>query len=82
MALQAATEKRSDLFRQSLQSYAEAVTRRVNYPEALLGRGHVHFSLGAFPEAVADFEKALALGAPRSEAIAKRLAEAKQKAGN
>jgi tetratricopeptide (TPR) repeat protein/predicted Ser/Thr protein kinase len=82
MALQAPSDKRADLFRQSLQSYAEAVVRRVNYPEALLGRGHVHFGLGDFAEAVADWEKALALGAPRTDALGKKLAEAKQKAGS
>jgi len=82
LALQVQGEKRADLLRQSLQSYAEAVTRRVNYPEAFLGRGHAHFGLGNFPEAVADWEKALALGAPRSDALSKKLAEAKQKAGS
>ena len=82
MALQVRGEKRADLLRQSLQSYAEAVTRRVNYPEAFLGRGHAHFGLGNFSEAVADWEKALSLGAPRSDALSKKLAEAKQKAGS
>src|SRR6185503_7519055 len=82
MALHAQGEKRADLFRQSLQSYGEALTRRVNYPEAFLGRGHAHFGLGSFPDAVADWEKALALGAPRTDALSKKLAEAKQKAGS
>jgi tetratricopeptide (TPR) repeat protein/predicted Ser/Thr protein kinase len=82
MALQAQGEKRTDLLRQALQSYAEALTRRVNYPEAFLARGQVHFTLGAFTSAVADWEKALALGAPRSDALSKKLAEAKLKAGN
>ncbi|MBI3858324.1 MAG: protein kinase, partial [Planctomycetes bacterium] len=81
MALLAEKEKRGDLFRQALQSYGEALTRRVNYPEAFLARGHVHFNLSRFAEAVADWEKALAFGVPRSDALQKKLAEAKQKAG-
>jgi tetratricopeptide (TPR) repeat protein/predicted Ser/Thr protein kinase len=81
MAVQAGPEKAGDFWRQALQSYGEAVTRRVNYPEAFLARGHVQFEQGKFAEAVADWEKALSLGAPRSPALAKKLADAKQKAG-
>jgi tetratricopeptide (TPR) repeat protein/predicted Ser/Thr protein kinase len=82
MGQQGGPEKARDLYRQAVQCYSEALTRRVNYPEAFLARGHVEFEQARFAEAAADWEKALALGAPRSDALVKRLAEAKQKSGN
>jgi tetratricopeptide (TPR) repeat protein len=82
MALQAGAEKAPDLYRQAVQCYGEAVTRRVNYPEAFLARGHVRFEQGKFGEAVADWDKALVLGAPKSDALVKKLAQARQKSGN
>ncbi len=82
MAVQSGPEKAPDFHRQALQCYTEAVTKRVNYPEALLNRGHVQFEQGKFAEAVADWEKALSLGAPHNDALSKKLAQAKQKAGN
>jgi tetratricopeptide (TPR) repeat protein/predicted Ser/Thr protein kinase len=82
MAHAAAQEKRSDLDRQALASYTEALTRRVNYPEAFLARGQVLFDLGQYAGALADWEKALSLGAPRSDALDKKIAQARQRAGN
>jgi tetratricopeptide (TPR) repeat protein/predicted Ser/Thr protein kinase len=75
-------EKRADFYRQAIQSYTEALTRRVNYPEAYLGRGHVQYAAGKPAEAVADWEKALSLGAARTDAILKKIAEVKQKLGS
>ena len=82
MAAQGGAGKATDLYRQAYQCYSEAVTRRVNYPEAFLARGHVQFEQAKFADAAADWEKALALGAPRNDALSKKLAEAKQKSGN
>ena len=73
---QGGPEKAPDLYRQAVQCYSEALTRRVNYPEAFLARGHVQYEQAKFAEAVSDWEKALALGAPRSDALTKKLAEA------
>jgi len=77
MALKAEGEKKADLLRQAIQCHTEAISRRVNYPEAFLARGHAYFALGKFAEAVADWEKAAALGVPRADALQKKLAEAR-----
>ena len=75
-------EKQADLYRQAVQSYTEALTRRVNYPEAYLARGHVQFAAGKPTEAVADWEKAISMGAARSDALFRKLAEARRKIGS
>jgi tetratricopeptide (TPR) repeat protein len=75
-------EKRADFYRQAVQSYTEAITRRVNYPEAYLARGHVHHAAGRPADAVADWEKALALGAARTDALLRKIADVKQKLGS
>jgi tetratricopeptide (TPR) repeat protein/predicted Ser/Thr protein kinase len=75
-------EKQADLYRQAVQSYSEALTRRVNYPEAYLARGHVQYAAGKLVDAVADWEKAISMGATRSDALLRKIAEAKQKIGS
>ena len=81
MALKAEGEKRADLFRQAIQCLTEALTRRVNYPEAFLARGHAYFALGRFAEAIGDWEKAIALGVPRVDALQKKISDAKGRIG-
>lgn len=44
--------------------------------------GHVHIAAGKLTEAVADWEKALSLGASRTEALLRKIADAKQKIGS
>jgi len=81
MAQKAEKEKRGDLLRQAAQCHTEAIARRANYPEAFLARGNAHFALGRFAEAAADWEKAVAMGIPRADALQKRIAEAKGRVG-
>jgi len=81
MALKEEGEKRADLLTQAILSQTEALTRRVNYPEAYLARGHVHFAQGKFADAVADWERAIALGIPRAEALQKKIHDAKGRVG-
>jgi len=81
MALKEEGDKRADLLRQAILSQTEALTRRVNYPEAYLARGHVHFAQGKFADAVSDWERAIALGIPRAEALQKKIHEAKGRVG-
>ncbi|MBV8882158.1 MAG: protein kinase [Planctomycetaceae bacterium] len=81
MALKAEGEKRTDLLRQAVLSQTEALTRRVNYPEACLARGNASLALGKFAEAIADWERAIALGIPRAEALQKKIAEARVRVG-
>ena len=77
MASKAAGDKKGDLLRQAIQCQTEALTRRVNYPEAFLARGHSYFALGKFAEAVSDWEKAIALGVPKVQALQRKLTEAR-----
>jgi tetratricopeptide (TPR) repeat protein/predicted Ser/Thr protein kinase len=77
MAQKAEGEKKNDLLRQAIQCQTEALTRRVNYPEAFLARGHAYFALGKYAEAVADWEKAIALGVRKADALQKKLTEAR-----
>ena len=81
MAGKAVGEPRGDLLRQAILSQTEALSRRVNYPEAYLARGNAYFTQGKYAEAVADWEKALALGIPRAEALQKRISEARGRVG-
>jgi tetratricopeptide (TPR) repeat protein/predicted Ser/Thr protein kinase len=81
MASKADGEKKADLCRQAIQCHTEALTRRVNYPEAFLARGNASFALGKFADAVADWERAIALGIPRAEALQKKISGAKGRVG-
>jgi tetratricopeptide (TPR) repeat protein len=81
MALKAAGESRTDLLRQAILSQTEALMRRVNYPEAYLARGQAYFAQGKFAEAVADWERALALGVPRADSLQKKISEARGRVG-
>jgi tetratricopeptide (TPR) repeat protein/predicted Ser/Thr protein kinase len=81
MGHHAVKENRGDFYRQALQSYTEALAKRVNYPEAFLARGNIQFALGKFSEAVNDWEKALALGVQRNDPLQKKIAEAKGRVG-
>jgi tetratricopeptide (TPR) repeat protein len=54
--------QRSGLYRDSIQAYTEALARRVNYPEAYLGRGHALAHAGDRDAATRDLGKATPIG--------------------
>jgi tetratricopeptide (TPR) repeat protein len=53
---------RPKLFRESITAYTEAIAKRVNYPEAFLGRGHALAHMGDKEAATRDLDRATPIG--------------------
>jgi tetratricopeptide (TPR) repeat protein/predicted Ser/Thr protein kinase len=54
--------QRPTLYRDSIKAYTDAIARRVNYPEAYLGRGHALAHVGDREAATRDLDKAMPIG--------------------
>jgi eukaryotic-like serine/threonine-protein kinase len=68
----AAGSARAAAYQSAAQAYSDAITKRANYPDAYIQRGHMLFHLGRVDEALKDLEKGVEVDRPNAAWFAVR----------
>jgi tetratricopeptide (TPR) repeat protein/predicted Ser/Thr protein kinase len=63
---------RDAAYESAVRAYSEAITKRANYPDAYIQRGHMLFHLGRIEEALKDLEKGVLVDRPNAAWYATR----------